>query len=48
MLSPQEELNIAMRLAERLKASGGNPGLPPTGPNSLFNTPGLEPGIATT
>ena len=30
------------------KASGANPGTAPTGPNGLFNTPGLDPAISTT
>lgn len=34
--------------AERLKASGANPGIAPTGPNGLFVTPGLEPDIPST
>lgn len=32
----------------RYKASGTNPGISPTGPNGLFNTPGLDPNIIST
>jgi len=39
---------IIRSYVERTKASGSNPGTPATGPNGLFTTPGLEPGIATT
>jgi hypothetical protein len=47
----QDELNLMIQraiAAERLKASGSNPGIAPTGPNGLFVTPGLEPDIPST
>lgn len=47
-LTPEQEIQVALQWAERMKASGANPGISPTGPNGLFNTPGLEPGIPTT
>lgn len=48
-LDQQIDDAVERRLNERLKAaSGTNPGIPPTGPNGLFNIPGLEPNISTT
>lgn len=51
-MSKQERLRQlqAQRQAnqERFKASGTNPGIPPTGSNGLFNTPGLDPNIIST
>ena len=46
----QQDLAIIQRMlqAERFKASGANPGIPSTGYNGLFNTPGLDPNIVTT
>ena len=49
-LTPEQIEQLVQRAIanERLKATGTNPGTPPTGPQGLFNTPGLNPNIVTT
>jgi len=42
------ETKFNERFKAAYKASGANPGTPPTGANGLFNTPGLDPSITTT
>lgn len=42
------ETKFDERFKASYKASGANPGTAPTGSNGLFNTPGLDPSIATT
>ena len=42
------ETKFNERFKAAYKASGANPGTAPTGPNGLFNTPGLDPAITTT
>lgn len=42
------ETKFNERFKAAYKASGANPGTAPTGPNGLFNTPGLDPNITTT
>jgi len=44
-----EQMKVLDQLVqERYKASSATPGIAPTGVNSLFNTPGLNPLISTT
>jgi hypothetical protein len=45
-LTPQEL--EAVLAAVRVKASGSNPGIGPTGPGGLFNIPGTNPNITST
>lgn len=47
-LTAQEEQLLRSLMQERYKASGSTPGIPSTGYNGLFNTPGLDPNIVTT
>jgi hypothetical protein len=47
--SREEELALrSLMQSDRFKASGTTPGVPSTGYNGLFNTPGLDPNIVTT